>query len=528
MRTTAAIANGAWLAASMPEYLRFRRAAAAPEPTQRQLLRAYLARNEGTAFGRQHGFAGIRTWEDFAECVPVRSYDDYRDWISRIAGGEQAVLTADRVRLFEPSSGSSGGAKWIPYTAGLQSEYRRAVAAWIAALFLSRPRLMAGRAYWSLTPPADDQSAADSKVPIGFDEDSAYLGGVARRLVNLALATPANLRRVRNSDDFWRATALSLLACTDLRIVSAWHPSFILLLLRYVRDNWSDLVTDLSAGARIDGLAFAAMPGRSRVLRERGPDDATALWPQLALISCWGDGHAAAGLRDVQRAFPGVAIQPKGLLATEGVVTIPCGDRRPLAVRSHFFEFEDSAGSVRPSWDLNEGDEYHVIMTTGGGLYRYALRDRVLVSGYYRDTPCLEFIGKADNVVDLRGEKLSEGFVISCLNETFDELGVDSRFAMLAPAISEEPPGYTLYVESDADLPAGLCDRLEEKLRRGYHYALCVRLGQLRPLQVTRVRGPAYDTYTQALMKRGMRLGDIKPTALSRYADWSERFDALP
>jgi hypothetical protein len=494
VNVSAAVANGAWLAASLPEYLRFRRAAAAVEPTQRRLLQACIARNADTAFGREHGFSGIRSWEEFAERVPIRAYDDFRAWIDRIAQGEHAILTTDRVRLFEPSSGSSGAAKWIPYTAGLQAEYRRAVAAWVAELFLSRPQLMAGRAYWSLTPPADAVQAVESKVPVGFDEDSAYLGGVAQRLVKLAIAMPPVSGQARDSESFWRITAESLSACRDLRIISAWHPSFVLLLRDKVREH----------------LGSNENP-----------------WPRLGLISCWGDAQAAALLPDLQAAFPGVTIQPKGLLATEGVVTFPLGDRRPLAVRSHFFEFEDSQGRIRPAWDLREGDEYAVIMTTGGGLYRYALGDRVVVNGYYRDTPGLEFVGKADHVVDHRGEKLSEGFVASCLTEAFDELAVEPRFAMLAPDLSSEPPGYTLYIESARALPDALCQRLEEKLRRGYHYALCIRLGQLRSLRVTRVRGPAYDAYTQALVARGMRLGDIKPTPLSRYADWSERFEAF-
>ena len=492
MKAAATFANSAWLAASIPEYLRFRSAAAEPERTQRRLLQTCIARNAETAFGRKHGFSGIRCWEDYAERVPVRSYDDISDWIDRIAGGEAAVLTADRVRLFEPSSGSSGAAKWIPYTAALQSEYRRAVAAWIAGLFLSDTRLMAGRAYWSLTPPSDREQSSDSQIPIGFDEDSAYLGGIAQRLAGLAIATPPALRGISDTDEFWRATAAYLSSCRDLRIISAWHPSFVMLLRDKVREH---LVSDDNP------------------------------WPRLGLISCWGDAQAAALLPDLRAAFPGVRIQPKGLLATEGVVTFPFGGRRPLAVRSHFFEFEDAGGAVRPAWDLREGDEYQVVMTTGGGLYRYALRDRVVVDGYYRDTPSLEFIGKSDNVVDHRGEKLSEDFALACINETLDELAIRARFAMLAPDLAVDPPGYTLYIESATDLPAALRDTLEQKLQRGYHYALCRRLGQLRPAGVCRVRGPAFDAYTQALTARGMRLGDIKPTPLSRYGDWSDRFD---
>lgn len=527
MKLSAAVANGAWFAASLPEYRRFRHDARRTEQTQRRILAACLKRNADTAFGREHGFSDMRSWEDFADGVPIRTYDDIGDWIDRIAQGEERVLTAERVRLFEPSSGSSGSAKWIPYTAGLQTEYRRAVAVWITSLFLADPRLIAGRAYWSLTPAGDLQQPADSSIPVGFDEDSAYLGGATQRLLNLVMATPPALRQVRDSEAFWRLTALALLACADLRLVSVWHPSFILLLLRYVRDNWSGLLAQLRVGTEIDGVAVPAAPQRSRSLATSGPGDTTEIWPHLALISCWGDGHAATSLPDLQREFPGVAVQPKGLLATEGVVTFPLGDHRPLAIRSHFFEFEDARGTLRPAWDLHDGDEYNVVLTTGGGLYRYALRDRVLVKGCYRGTPCLEFVGKCDNVVDCCGEKLSEGFVAACLRECLAELDIEARFAMLAPDASGEPPGYTLYIESATALPTALRDRLEEKLCQGFHYALCLRLGQLRPLQIFRIRGPAHEAYARALVAKGMRLGDIKPTPLSRYRDWSDCFEAL-
>jgi hypothetical protein len=351
---------------------------------------------------------------------------------------------------------------------------------------------MAGRAYWSLTPPANQEQVTESQIPIGFDDDSAYLGGIAQRLARLSVAAPQGLRLVTDTEEFWRTTAEYLSTCRDLRIISAWHPSFVMLL-------------------------------RDKVREHLGSDDNP--WPHLGLISCWGDVQAAALLPDLQAAFPGVRIQPKGLLATEGVVTFPFGNRRPLAVRSHFFEFIDAGGAAQPAWDLHEGEEYQVVMTTGGGLYRYALRDRVVVDGYYRDTPSLEFIGKSDNVVDHRGEKLSEDFVLACINETLVELSVEAPFAMLAPNFAEDPPGYTLYIESATDLPATLRDTLEQKLQRGYHYALCRRLGQLRPADVCRVRGPAFEAYAEALTARGMRLGDIKPTPLSRYGDWSDRFD---
>jgi hypothetical protein len=519
-----AIANNLWLAASLPEWMRFRHAARRVEAVQRQLLANYVRRNAATAFGKEHGFAQMRSWEDFAENIPVRAYEEIEPWIGQIAAGAHNVLTAEPVKLLEPSSGSSGAEKWIPYTNRLQAEFRRAVAVWISSVFLEIPALRAGRAYWSLTPPAQRERNQESRVPIGFDEDSAYLGGLARRLVNLTLATPPQLCGVTDMDMFWRLTLLSLLRCRDLRLISVWHPSFILLLLRYLRNNWSSLLDDLASGLSTPSIHIARDKPRSRELARLGPDSASAMWPDLAMISCWGDAHAANYLPDLHAEFPGVHLQPKGIVATEAFITVPFEGYRPLAIRSHFFEFQDAQGNIQPAWSLEDKRTYTLIVTTGGGLYRYALRDQVEVTGFYADIPSLRFIGKADNVSDHCGEKLNEAFVATCLETVFSRFELKPRFAMLALDNPSSSPGYTLYIESPVELSKQIATMLDEQLRHSHHYDLCIRLGQLQPVRVNRIAGNAYEIYTGALVTHGMRLGDIKPTPLSRRTDWSDYF----
>jgi len=131
----------------------------------------------------------------------------------------------------------------------------------------------------------------------------------------------------------------------------------------------------------------------------------------------------------------------KGLLATEGVVSIPLmGYAAPvLCVNSAFFEFVDDAGCIRLAADLEHDACYEVILTTANGLYRYRLGDRVRVIGSAGRTPLLSFLGRAGVVSDLCGEKLAEAFVAGCLRDF-------GGFAMLAP--SREPrPHYKLYVD---------------------------------------------------------------------------------
>ena len=145
-----------------------------------------------------------------------------------------------------------------------------------------------------------------------------------------------------------------------------------------------------------------------------------------------------------------MAFQKKGLLATEGVITIPRANAGNVAaVLSHFLEFLDDQGRPHLVHEVEPGAEYSVAITTGGGLWRYRLGDRVRVTGFLQRTPLLEFIGKEDGVCDLRGEKLHPAFVGGILRDLRRELLLPLGFAMLAPSHKLEV-GYLLLVEHGA------------------------------------------------------------------------------
>ncbi len=65
------------------------------------------------------------------------------------------------------------------------------------------------------------------------------------------------------------------------------------------------------------------------------------IWPYLTLISCWTSAYAKTYVSDIMQYFPGVDIQGKGLLATEGIISFPLVGKNGyvLSAQSHFFEF---------------------------------------------------------------------------------------------------------------------------------------------------------------------------------------------
>ena len=231
MNLHAAIANSLWLASNLPAARRFRRALSQPAAAQTQLLQNYLTQNRDTAFGKVHGFVGIKNYADFASRVPLNTYEDLQPWIERIRRGEHCVLTSEPITHFIPTSGSSGARKLIPFTAGLQREFNCAIGPWIADLYRRHPSVVFGTAYWSISPAVQIADAESSAVPTGFDDDSAYLGGARKRLVNSVMAAPSELSLVSDMEQFKYLTLLCLLRQSDLRLISIWHPSFLSLLL---------------------------------------------------------------------------------------------------------------------------------------------------------------------------------------------------------------------------------------------------------------------------------------------------------
>jgi hypothetical protein len=512
MQLRPAAAQMIWAATSLRAWRQFRAALRDPAGTQARLLQQYVEVNRDTAFGRAHGFARIRSVAEYQQRVPVTTADELDPFVQRVAAGEPGVLTQERPCRLTPSSGSTRAVKLIPCTRSLQRELARAVDPWIADLFLRHPRLLGGPAYWSITPASPPPDLPPGTIPIGFDDDSRYLGGARHWLARAALVLPPAPATGRvNMDRFRRDTLRALLLAPELRLISVWHPSFLTLLLEELARNWGDLLDDLAPSNR----------RRSAGLRRISPADLRGIWPHLQLVSCWADGPSAAHARALAERMPGIRVQPKGLIATEGVVSIPFGGQRPIAIRSHFFEFLDPDGRPRLAHELERGVDYGVVMTTGGGLYRYRLGDRVRVDGRVAATPSLTFVGRDDRVSDLRGEKLSDGFVATVIETVFGG-GRRPTFAMLAPDPTPGGVSYTLFVDRATCLLPDPGAELERALRRNPHYANCVDLGQLAPASVAFVGPHADRAYVEACVSRGQRLGNVKPVSLHAGTGWRE------
>jgi hypothetical protein len=550
--------NTAWMWSCGSEGRAFRHATRHVAQTQYAVLKEILAANRRSQFGERHGFRRMGSPEEFQQAVALSSYDDYAGAVERIAAGQRRVLTTEPVQLLEPTSGTTAGVKLIPYTAALRRQFQRGIAAWIDNLFRARPAVRTGRAYWSISPAFGTTRYSSGGIPIGFAADADYLGRWNRAALEHVLVAPAALAQISDFEAFRYCTLSFLLGAGDLSLISIWNPTFLTSLVASL-ERWCDrLCHDLRRGtitppaeikhevaerisvrlrpnpARAAELAaiFRTIPRQDELFR--------AIWPKLALISCWTDAAASIAAMELAELFPHTEIQPKGLLATEGFVSFPLVDQpgAALALRSHFFEFLESGSSSqefrhrRLAHQLDHGGRYRVVITTGGGLYRYSLHDEVEVVGFLAECPLLRFLGKTDHTCDLVGEKVAETHVRQVLERELGRLELEPRFVLLAP-IMDRPPHYRLYVQlhvgsQDMCLLKRLRDGIERGLCENPHYRYAIGLAQLAEMDLHLLQsdGESGGTiYQQQCVLRGQRAGSVKPTALDSWRGWPEVFE---
>lgn len=527
---TRVAAHAAWTASCLGELVRFRRACRDVRGTQRRLLADTLARNAETVYGRRYGFGAIRDPAEYRARVPIVTYDDLRADVDRVARGEPGVLTAERVGLFEPTSGSSGVTKLVPYTPSLKREFRRAVDAWIADLYLAEPRLWRGQSYWSISPQTSAGASTEGGIPIGFEDDGEYLGAAQRWLLARLLAAPGSVRRAASVEAFQYETLSHLVRSSSLALVSVWNPTFFTLLLERLPEWLPTLADEAAATSPRRGRELARIAAEGHSLAEL----TRALWPSLRLVSCWTDANAAEPAAELTALVPHAAIQPKGLLATEAAVSFPLSSRGEpaLAVRSHYVEFvpEGASDETVGAHEVEVGRHYSIVVTTSGGLYRYRLGDRIRVVGRLDECPLIRFAGRDDLVSDFFGEKLNERHVASALEAALGREGLAPRFAVVSCERAGATRAYTLFVESDLVEDAALerlAAALEAAFAENFHYAWCRGLGQLERATVRRVGPGASRALLLASAARGQRLGDVKPTRLFVRGDLGAELDAF-
>jgi GH3 auxin-responsive promoter len=500
-----------------PAANKFYRALKNPELTQKNLQKELFERFAKSEYGKR---LNITDWRQ----IPIVEYQDIQTWINSdltplppsLLGKGECInsslnspllvgeglgerfankLTSEKIIFYEKTSGSRSAAKLIPYTKSLRRSFNHMFCVWAHDLITNGPSFFTGKIYFCISP----QLAPPTDIKT-LEDDSQYLDGWLRFILSPFLVSPPGIQHIHNPDEFKHKLSQALLVAENLEIISIWSPSFLKVILEYIYSHREQLAGEL----------------KNKISAERynlllTQPEYSKLWRQLKLISCWDSANAADGADMLRKLFPGVLVQGKGLLATEAPMTIPLIKAKACVpmLDEVFFEFEDEQGNIYFLHELQKGEIYEIIISQKGGLYRYRIKDRVRVTHFYHATPCLEFIGRTQEISDLVGEKLHSEFV----RQVLDSLALaETGFRSLIPT-NFPTARYVLLLDEDTNT-CELAEKLDILLQESPQYRHARLLGQLAPPQVI-INSRVAEILSLYKAREGKKWGDLKHDILS-------------
>jgi len=425
---------------------RFEAAARQAAATQQALLTNILGKNADTEYGRRHDFKALRSVADYQQAVPVVTYEDIAADMTRVTEGARKVFTVEDPVMFAQTSGTTGNPKFIPLTPSSQrGPHADQMRTWMSHALASHPTIFDGKVI-SLVSPAVE-GIAPSGLPFGSTSGHIYKNMPA--IMRRAYSIPYDVFEIADYQAKYYALMRISLA-DDIRFVATANPSSILKMCEKADELSESIIRDIRDGTlstefNIEGEIrdeltprFKPDPRRAAELesirRGRGgrllPGD---YWPNIALIGCWKGGTVGHYLEKFDAWFnPDGGTTPVrdwGFLASEARMSIPLSDegsKGALTVASNFFEFAPTesvaANPDDPSaWkfltidQVDTGGEYHIVITTSDGLYRYDINDVIRVESRYGEAPEIVFLRKGRGMTNLTGEKVSVNQII----ETF-------------------------------------------------------------------------------------------------------------
>jgi hypothetical protein len=461
----------------------------AEQAQERELLR--LVRTAAaTRFGRDHGFASIRSVAAYQAAVPLRSYEDLRRdyWQAGFPHIDGATWPGP-IRQFAVSGGTArDDFKLIPSPHSIMRSHFRAIWELLVQHLLARPssRLLAGPNL-VLYGSRDMRELAPGIVAC----DLTGLGGDdVPRWVRRFRFLPRDVELLADWEAKIAALARQALG-GDIRAV-AGYPSWMLFFF-----------------AR---LAEAAGRQEARVAE---------LLPNLELIVHGGVHHGPYRAL-FERIMEGSRAELReSYAASEGFLAV--GDRgfgegmRLIVDNGLFYEFVpvEEMKSPRPTrrWiaDVEPGREYAVILTTCAGLWSYVLGDTVRFLELR--PPRLEVSGRLGVWLNAFGEHLIQAQLEEAVAEAALAIGRGVADYTAFAVMPEQPglPGRHVFVVEFS--PPVDSDEAIERFAAVLDAALCRGNGAYRSLRdrgtaVTppEVRSAPAGTF-HAWMKRRGRVG---------------------
>ncbi|HEC41913.1 MAG TPA: GH3 auxin-responsive promoter family protein [Bacteroides sp.] len=352
-----------------------------PYDVQRDGLMRLLGEAKDTWIGKKYGFSEIRTIEKFQERVPLSNYEDLQPVIKRVMSGEPNLLWPSEVKWFAKSSGTtSEKSKFIPVTQEALEECHFRGGKDVIAIYC--------------------QNYPDNKILTG---KGLTLGGSHQinSYSNQSFYGDLSAIIIENLP-FWAQFIRT--PSQEVALLSEWEEKMDIITRETIRDN----VTSLS------GVPSWNLVLIKYILEFTGKSSLLEVWPNLELFLHGGVSFTPYR-EQFEKLIPSSQMNYMEVYnASEGHFSIqdePDKDDMLLMLDyGVFFEFIPAGKVSDPdarALTLNDvvcGENYAIVISTNGGLWRYMIGDTIVFTS--TSPHKIKISGRTKHFINAFGEEV--------------------------------------------------------------------------------------------------------------------------
>jgi len=449
-----------------------------PIETQQKVFENLISEAKNTAFGKDHDFETISTYDDFKSKVPIRDYEELKPYVERVVAGEEDVLWKGKPVYFAKTSGTTSGAKYIPITKESMPTHveaaRNAILLYIHET--GNSKFVDGKMIFLQGSPILEEK---NGIKLG------RLSGIVAHYVPKYLQKNRMPSLETNCIDDWETKVEAIVKETineDMSIISG-IPSWVQMYFEKLIEKSDKKVGELFKNFNLfifGGVNYEPYKAKFENLIGRKVDS----------IELYPASEGFFAFQDKQ--------DEKGML-----LQLNSGIFYEFVEAAHFFEDNPKRITIA---DVKLSINYVMIISTTAGLWGYNIGDTVQFTSLkpYR----VIVSGRIKHFISAFGEHVIGKEVEQALKEATENTSISVNEFTVAPQISpiDGLPYHEWFIEfeNEPENEADFIAALEQSLQKQNSYYLDLIEGKvLRPLKITKIKKDGFQTYMKSIGKLG-------------------------
>ena len=351
-----------------------------PIDVQNELLENLIQTAKNTEIGKQYDFASIKNYREFAERLPVTTYEENQERIERARRGETNIFWPTPIKWFAKSSGTTNAkSKFIPVSTASLEQCHYAASKDLLCMYLNNNE--------------DSQLFVGKSLRLGgskelYKENGTVFGDLSAILID--------------NMPFW--AEYSSTPSSEVSLMGDWETKMQAIVDETIKEN----VTSLA------GVPSWMLVLLNNVMEATGKGNLFEVWPNLEVYFHGGVSFDPY-IEQYNKLLPKDSFRYYEIYnASEGFFAIQDrnSSKELLLMLDYgiFYEFipMDSYGSssqkIISLEDVEVDTNYAIIITTNAGLWRYKVGDTVRFTSVspYR----IKVTGRTKHHINVFGEEL--------------------------------------------------------------------------------------------------------------------------